>query len=126
MSARPVNTSLEDPIINYCKQFWQAVLDGDLNQLQYYWKVIWRRREQLELSGVAPRYWDQLYHAMTQQFPAHTFDIAMLVSQITHNEKVDLQITNYYKECESRHKQSQQRGKIRLLPQASNNPYIIN
>ena len=120
-----INTSLEDPMIDYCRKFWLAMMTGDELKLEYYWRVIWRRREQQKLFGVAPECWQELYHTMTQQFPRFAVDLGMFVSQINHMEKEQLHNTKYYRECLARRASNQPRGKIRLLPQALNNPYII-
>ena len=125
MPTGPVNTSLEDPIINYCIEFWRAMMTGDEFHLEYYWRVIWRRREQQKLLGVAPECWDELYHILTQRFPGFAVDLGVFVGQIKHMEKELLRNTKYYRECLAQCASNQARGKIRLLPQASNNPYII-
>ena len=125
MPTGPINTSLEDPIINYCKEFWKAMMTGDELKLEYYWRVIWRLRDQQELFGVAHKCWEELYHTMTQLFPKFEVDIAAFVIQIQYMEKGALHNTKYYRECLAQHASNNKRGKIRLLPQASNNPYKI-
>ena len=40
MSARPVNTCLEDPIINYCREFWLAMMTGDEFKISNEYPVI--------------------------------------------------------------------------------------
>lgn len=107
-----VNTS-EEPIVEYCVKFLDAINRGDIQSLYEQWHKIQSRR--LQIGKRTMDFWQPVYNSVQARRKFET-RVAQLIISIRDNEEPNVQKTSYY--SEALRKQNLQLG-------STGNPYLV-